>query len=74
MTQHEYDLTKGNVISLKGECIVSFRTYISGGRFVFQYETESRDYDTSYRLKIKETHCRYGFKKRYFIQARRINR
>lgn len=72
MRKYVYDVTNYDVISLKGECIVSFRTYISSGRFMLEYETESRDYDTSYRLKIKETHSRLPYKSEYFIQVRRM--
>lgn len=64
----------GNVLSLEKECVVSFRTLLprNGKGLVLEYETESRDYNTSYRLKIKETHSTHLYKNDYFIQLRRM--
>lgn len=64
----------GDVLSFEKECVVSFRTLFLGfGKgLVLEYETESRDYDTSYRLKLKETHSKHLYKNDYFIQLRRI--
>lgn len=67
-----YDVKTGDVLSFEKECLVGFRTYIGRGKFIFECETESREYDTSYRLKIKETHARLINKNPYFIQAWRM--
>lgn len=74
MKKYLYDVNPGDVISFEKECLVGFRTHIAGGQFILEIETESRDYDTSYRLKIKERYTRDPNKDRYFIQAWRINR
>lgn len=73
MTKYFYDVKQGDVLSFEKECLVSFKTGIAGGKFIFKCETDSRDYDTKYRLKIKETHTRLVGKNPYFIQAWRIN-
>lgn len=72
MAKYLYDVKNGDVLSFEKECIVGFRTHIAGGKFILEYETESRDFDTSYRLKIKETHARNMGALHYFIQAWRM--
>lgn len=73
MRKYVYDVKKGDVISFEKACLVGFRTHVAGGQFILECETDSRDYDTKYRLKIKETHTRLVGKNPYFIQAWRIN-
>lgn len=74
MTKCLYDVKDGDVISFEKECLVGFQTYIGGGQFILKCETASRDYDTSYRLKVKETHTQLVGKNPYYIQALRMRR
>lgn len=67
-----YDVKNGDLISLKGECIVGFRTYASANQLVLVYETESRDYDSVYRLKVHDTHTMLVDKNDYYIQVLRV--
>lgn len=59
-------------ISLKGECIIGFRTLNCNSVLCV---VESRPYDTVYRLKMKHNDIidMYGaIKRHYFIQVRRV--
>ena len=64
--------SKNNKILLEGECIVNFRTICNETEVILEYETESRDFDTEYKIKLKETYPIYKPKKKYYLQLRRI--
>ncbi len=64
--------SKKNKILLEGECIVNFRTICNEKEIILEYETESRDFDTEYKIKIKETYSKNRVKNRYYLQLRRI--
>lgn len=64
--------SKNKKILLEGECIVSFRTICNETEVILEYETESRDFDTEYKIKRKETYSKNKVRNKYYLQLRRI--
>lgn len=61
-----------NVLLFKKECVVAFRTRLTRHGVVVEIETEGRNYDTLYRLKLKKTYTKIAYKNKYFVQLRRM--
>lgn len=64
--------SKNKKILLEGECIVNFRTIVDDSKVILEYETESRDFDTEYKIKLKETYTKNKLRNKYYLQLRRI--